>query len=125
MKNGQYETYTHKVECAGLLQVGRCLSQDGRDIHTRMAGAEKSHVNEAAYTATNGQPFVFQCKRHLTLKITGRGKGLVVNRDRHGMPRRRNDGTPCAAHRQTPPRRWHASTVRSEQSCNESNPAHR
>ena len=69
----------------------------------RIAHVEKSHVNDAACTASKEQPFVFRCENHLTLKMTGRGRRLVVKRNLHGMPRRRKDGTRCATHRHTPP----------------------
>ena len=94
---------------AATTVVGPCLVKklrhEGFSVETssgadtaawrRIAGVEKSHVNDAACTAAKEQPF--------TLKMTGRGRRLVVKRDHHGMPRRRNDGTSCAAHRRTPP----------------------
>ena len=112
---------------AATTVVGPCLVKklrhEGFSVETnsgadtaawrRIAGVEKSHVNDAACTAAKEQPFVFRCKRHLTLKMTGRGRRLVVKRDHHGMPRRRNDGTSCAAHRRTPPHGFRAGdTVR-------------
>ena len=112
---------------AATTVVGPCLVKklrhEGFSVETnsgadtaawrRIAGVEKSHVNDAACTAAKEQPFVFRCKRHLTLKMTGRGRRLVVKRDHHGMPRRRNDGTSYAAHRRTPPHGFRAGdTVR-------------
>ena len=81
----------------------------------RMAGVEKSHTNDAACTATRGRRAAFRCERHLNIDMTGRGRRLVVKRDKHGMPRRRNDGNRVAAHRETPAHGFRAGdTVRIE-----------
>ena len=81
----------------------------------RMAGVEKSHTHDAACTAARGRRVSFRCERHLNINMSGRGRHLVVKRNKHGMPRRRNDGNRAAAHRETPPHGFRAGdTVRIE-----------
>ena len=77
----------------------------------RMRKLEKSQTIDAACTATQGAPMALRCERTLRVRMTGRGRRLVVARDKHGMPRRKNDGTPVAHHRARPPHDFRAGDI--------------
>ena len=110
---------------AAATVVGPCLVKrlqaDGNDVTAttgadtaawrKMARREKSHVNDAVCTAMTGARVGQRCERTLSLTMTGRGRRLVVQRDRHGMPRRRKDGTRQVFHRAKPKHGFRAGDV--------------
>ena len=79
----------------------------------RMTGVAKSHAVDAATCACQGETLVFRCQRPVSVKMTGRGRRLVVRRNASGFPALNKNGTPVTGHRSRPPHGFRAGdTVR-------------
>ena len=81
----------------------------------RMTGVEKSHAVDAATCAGQGESLAFRCQHPVSVKMTGRGRRLIVRRNASGFPALNKNGTPVTGHRGTPPHGLRAGdTVRIE-----------
>ena len=69
----------------------------------RIAKVEKSHAMDAACTAAKGQPFALRCERPMNIKMTGRGRRLVVIRNKQGFHKLLKNGGQYEHHRENPP----------------------
>lgn len=72
-------------------------------VRRRSLELDKAHWVDAACVASPQGALVFRCTEPLSIRMIGRGRRLVVQRDSFGFPRTRKDGSPVASHRSTPP----------------------
>ena len=69
----------------------------------QMTGVAKSHAVDAATCAGQGDTLALRCERPVAVKMTGRGRRLVVRRNASGFPALKKNGTPVSGHRGKPP----------------------
>ena len=77
----------------------------------QMTGVKKSHAADAATCAGQGKPLAFRCERTVRMLMTGRGRRLVVRRNKSGFPALKDDGTLANPSRWTPPHGFRAGDI--------------
>ena len=85
----------------GLEGVGEAAeTTSGADTAAwrRLAGVAKTHAHDAACTALQGKAARWACEAPPQIKMTGRGRWLVVAGNASGFPHLRRDGAVVAGH---------------------------